>query len=267
VWRPAGVLLALMIAVPSAVRAEGGTVFDLGEKAPVPGNKTWRDMLGQIFPDLRQEPMQDGRTGDFIHGKVDIRPIDKEPFEDDCPKEPLRVEYLHYEQAEIDHKMRLIVGITTESDACFGVLALFSGQGDAKLLDAVNIQQDMNYGYGDHFVQSLGAGAELVVADSFHTTTSSSPDNYVLVLVTVDKLSLIGNVDARSEIDCDHHRTVGEVPYVAVAPDYGPFDRITGYIKRVVETVGDDCRTPTRKPTVTITRTDWRWDPMKKAYR
>ena len=166
--------------------------------------------------------------------------------------------------------MRLIVGVTTDGDACFGALALFSGQEDAKLLDAVNIQQDQNYGYGDQrdrLARSLGAGAQLVVADSFHTTTSSSPDNYVLVLVTVDKLSLIGNVDAHSEVDCDHHRTIGENPYVVATPDYGPYDRISGYIKRVVETVGDDCRTPTRKPIVTITRVDWRWDDTKKAYR
>ena len=267
-WRFAGVLLALLIAAPVAARAEGGTVYDLGAKAPVPGDKTWRDLLGQLFPDLRQEPMKDGRTGDFIHGKVDIRPIDKQAFEGDCTDNtPLEIEYLHYALVEIGHRMRLIVGINIDGDACFGALALFSGQEDVKLLDVVNIQQDANYGFGPDFVHPLGVDGQLAVVDSFHTTTSSSPDNDVLVLVTQDKLSFIGNVDARSEVDCDHHRTIAENPYVVVTPDYGPLDRITGYIKRIVETVGDDCRTPTRKPTVAITRIDWRWDDTKKAYR
>ena len=272
-WRFAGVLLALLIAAPVVTRAEGGTVYDFGDKAPVPGNKTWRDLLGQLFTDLRQEPRKDGRMGDFIHGKVDIRPIGKEPFEDECSVDPLEIEYIETATVEISGKMRVIVGVTTDGDACFGALALFDGTSasDAKLLDAVNIQQDQNYGFGSaresDFASPLGPDARLVVADSFHTTTSSSPDNDVLVLATADKLTLIGNVDAHSEFDCDHHRSLAEDPYIAVTPDFGPFDRITGYIKRVVETVGDDCRTPTRKPIVTITRIDWRWDDTKKAYR
>ena len=82
-WGFAGVLLALLSAAPVVARAEGGAVYNLGDKAPVPGNKTWRDLLGQLFTDLRQQPMKDGgRMADFIHGKVDIRPIDKDSFED-----------------------------------------------------------------------------------------------------------------------------------------------------------------------------------------
>lgn len=262
-------LAALLITAlaASAAAAEHGQVFDLGDKAPVPGNKLWRDLLGQLFPDLRQEPWKDGRTADFIDRQIDIRAIDKQSFEDDCPDKPLRIEYLDYAAVQIDNKSHLIVGITTDLDACFGALALFSGEGDAKLLDAVNIQQDANYLFGNNFVRSLGAGAQLVVADSFHTTTSSSPDNYVLVLATADKLSLIDNVDGQSEWDCDHHRSIAEEPYVAIAPDYGAYDRITGYIKRIVQPLGQDCRTHGGDPKITITRTDWRWDAAKKAYR
>lgn len=250
-----------------AAAAEDNQVFDLGQKATLPNDMTWRDVMRLVFPDLRQEPSKDGRIGDFIHGQVSLRPIDKQAFEEDCPKEPLRIEYIETARVEISGKMRVLVGITTEGDACFGAVALFDGGADTKLLDVVNIQQDQNYGYGNGFARSLGPGGQLIVADSFHTTTSSSPENYVLVLATADKLSLIGNVDAQSEIDCDHHRTIAENPYVVVTPDYGAFDRITGYIKRIVQPVGDDCRTPTRSPTVTISRADWRWDPAKKAYR
>jgi hypothetical protein len=240
----AAVLLVALAATPAAA----DRIYDLGTEAPVPGHKTWRDLLGQLFPDLRQEPRKDGKTGDCSGG------------------DPLEIEYLEYAYAEISKKERLMVGVTTDHDACFGAVALIDGW-DGKLLDAVNIQQDQNYGYGDHFVRSLGRDGQLVVADSFHTTTSNSPENYVLVLATVDKLSLIGNVEAQSEWDCEHHRGIGEQPYVVVTPDYGPFDRITGYIKRTVQPVAADCRTATGKPAVTITRTDWRWDAARKAYR
>lgn len=260
----AACLLAVLTVRPAW--AEHDQIFDLGQKASVPNDMTWRDVMRLVFPDLRQEPREDGRIGDFIHGDVSIRPIDKEAFEDDCEAEKLRIEYIETARVEISGKMREIVGITTEGDACFGALALFDGGADTKLLDVVNIQQDQNYGYGDGFARELGPDGQLIVADSFHTTTSSSPDNYVLVLATADKLSLIGNVDAHSEVDCDRHRTIAENPYVVVTPDYGAFDRITGYIKRTVQPVGEDCRTPTRKPSVTITRTDWRWDAAKKAY-
>jgi len=135
---------------------------------------------------------------------------------------------------QIDDKPHLMVAMTTDLDAFFGALALFGGGGDAKLPDAVNIRQDANDVFGDSFVRSLGAGAQLVAADSFHTNTSSSPDNGVLVLATADKLSLIG----QSEWDCDHHRSIAQEPYVAIAPDYGAYDRITGYIKRIVQPLG-----------------------------
>jgi hypothetical protein len=266
VIRAAALLLAAVLAAPTSASAE--PVYDLGAKAPVPGDKAWRDLVRQIFPDLRQDAAPDGKTGDFIHGKVELPPIDKEAFGgDDCPGAPLRIEYLDYAQVQIGQRTRLIVGVTTEGDACFGALALFSGEGDTKLLDVVNIQQDANYGYAPDFVHPLGADGQLVVIDSFHTTTSVSPDNDVLVLATADKFSFIGNVAALSERDCDHHRAVGEDPYVTIWPDYGPFDRITGYIKRSVQRLADDCDTHQGNPVVTITRIDWRWNAARSAYR
>jgi hypothetical protein len=249
----------------AAAPAAADQVFDLSTKAPVPGDKTWRYLLSQIFPDLRQEPGKDGKIGDFFHGKVNLRPIDKEAFGGECA-DPGEIEYIDFAQVEIGERIRLIVGVTTE-DPCFGALALFSGEGEAKLLDVVDLQQDASYGFGANFVRSLGTDGQLVIADSMHTNTSMSPDNDVLVLATQDKLSLIGNVDAQSERDCDGHRVIGEDGYITVWPDYGPFDRITGYVKRRVQRVADDCQTPRGNPAVTISRIDWRWDVARKAYR
>jgi hypothetical protein len=124
VIRAAALLLAAVLAAPTSASAE--PVYDLGAKAPVPGDKAWRDLVRQIFPDLRQEPGPDGNTADFIHGKVELRPIDKGAFDGDCPDTPLRIEYLDYAQVQIGQRTRLIVGVTTEGDACFGALALFS---------------------------------------------------------------------------------------------------------------------------------------------
>lgn len=252
---------AALVLMTASASAE--TVFDLGAKAPVTNGKIWRDLLSAIFPDLRQETVKDGKIGDFIHGKVELRPIDKEAFSDDCADDAPRIEYINFARVEIAGQMRVIVGVTTEHDACFGALALFEGTGD-RLIDAVNIQQDANYGFGPNFVRLLGREGQLVVADSFHTTTSNAPDNYVLVLATADKLSLIGNVDAQSQRDC--HREIAENPYVVITPDYSPFDRITGYIKRSVQRLAPDCETHQGNPVVTITRTDWRWNAAKRAY-
>ena len=258
--RLAALVLAFALA---AMPATADPVYDLDAKAPVPRDKTWRDLVRQIFPDLRQEPGSEGKTGDFIHGEVNLRPIDKEAFGGDCP-DPPRIEYLEFAQVEIARKTRLIVGITTDGDACFGALALFEGTGDSKLLDVVNIQQDANYVFGPDFVRSLGRDGRLVIATSFHTTTSSSPDDEVLILATDDKLSLIGNVIARSERDC--RRSVAEEAYVAIMPDYGPFARITGYIKRSARRLADDCQTQQGREAVTITHTDWRWNAARRAY-
>jgi hypothetical protein len=153
VIRLAPLVLALALA---ASPAAADSVYDLGTKAPVPHDKIWRDLVRQIFPDLTQGPGPGGRTSDFIHGKIDLRPIDKEAFGGDCP-EPPRIEYLEFAEVEIARKMRLIVGITTDGDACVGALALFEGAGESKLLDVVNIQQDANYAFGRDFVRSLGA--------------------------------------------------------------------------------------------------------------
>ena len=56
------VLLVALAATPAAAEP----IYDLGTAAPVPGHKTWRDLLGQLFPDLRQEAGKDGETGDVI---------------------------------------------------------------------------------------------------------------------------------------------------------------------------------------------------------
>ncbi|HYU13779.1 MAG TPA: hypothetical protein VEK82_14470 [Stellaceae bacterium] len=254
-------VLALALA---ASPASAEPVYDLGMKAPVPHDKTWRDLVRQIFPDLTQEPGPSGRTSDFIHGKISLRPIDDEAFGGDCP-DPPRIEYLEFGRVEIARKTRLIVGITTEGDACVGALALFDGAGESKLLDVVNIQQDANYAFGPDFVRSLGTDGRLVIATSFHTTTSTSPDNAVLILATEDKLSLIGNVVAQSERGC--RRAVAEDGFIAIVPDYGPFARITGYVKRSVRRLAADCATQQGKEAVTITHTDWRWNPAVRAYR
>jgi hypothetical protein len=259
------VLMVVLAAAP--VAAGSSQVFDLDTRAPVTPNKTWVDLLRQIFPDLQQETGKDGKVGYVVGGQTNLRPLHGEAFIDGCPDLSPRIERIDYADVEISGQMRVIVGVTTEGGACFGALALFDGKGDAKLLDVANIQQDMNYDFGDDFARRLGADGRLVVADSSHTNTSHSPDNNVLVLVTADKLSFIGNVSTDSAWDCEHHRSIAEDPYVVVTPDYGPFDRITGYVKRTVRPVADDCRTPQGKPAVTITRIDWRWDAAKKAYR
>jgi hypothetical protein len=258
-------LLSLVLAFALAASpAAAEQVYDLDMKAPVPHDKIWRDLVRQIFPDLTPGPGPGGRTSDFVHGQVSLRSIDGEAFGGDC-SDPPRIEYLEFAEVEIARKQRLIVGVTTKGDVCVGALALFDATGDSKLLDVADIKQDANYAFGPDFVRSLGPDGRLVIATSFHTTTSSSPDNAVLILATEDKLSLIGNLMAQSERDC--RRVVAEDGSIAIAPDYGPFARITGYMKRSVRRLAADCETQQGKEAVTITHTDWRWNAAAHAYR
>ena len=53
---------------------------------------------------------------------------------------------------------------------------------------------------------------------------------------------------------------------MAIMPDYGPFARITGYIKRSARRLADDCQTQQGREAVTITHTDWRWNAARRAY-
>ena len=53
---------------------------------------------------------------------------------------------------------------------------------------------------------------------------------------------------------------------IGIAPDYGPFARITGYVKdRDAASSQPDCQTPQGKEMIVITRTDWRWNAARRA--
>jgi hypothetical protein len=261
-------VLALAVALTAAPAAAMDIqVFDLDTKAPVMAGKTWAELLRQVFPDLRQETEKDGTIGYAVGEQNNLRPIHKDTWNDACPEPSPKIDHIEYADVEISGHPRVIVGVTTEADACFGALALFDATGEAKLLDVANIQQDMHYAYGPDFARRLGADGQLVVTGSFHLNSDGAFDDELLVLANADKFSLIGDIEADSEWDCEHHRRISEDPYVMITPDYGALDRITGYVKHAVQPVGEDCRAPAGNPKVTITRTDWRWDAARKAYR
>jgi len=86
-----------------------------------------------------------------------------------------------------------------------------------------------------------------------------------LILATADKLSSIGSAFAKSETDC--RRSIAQEATISLAPDYGPFARITGYVKTSIRRVASDCQTPQGKEMITIDRFDWRWSTARRAYR
>jgi hypothetical protein len=257
VIRLVAVILALALAVPPAA---ADSVDDFTAAVPgVPG-KTWMDLLRQVFPDIALGPKNEA----VVRGDIALRPIEQDGvFTDECPDE-LKLSALEFSEARIAEKRRLIVGIATEGDVCAAPLALFEGSGEGKLLDAVNVKQDKNYSFSRDFTRALGPDGQLLVVTSFHINAGDGYGIETLILATTDKLLSIGSVFAKSEMDC--RRSVSQEATVSIAPDYGPFARITGYVKTATRRLASDCQTPRGKEMIAITRTDWRWNAARRAY-
>ena len=256
--RFAAAIVALVLA---ALPAAADTVDDFTAAVPgIPG-KSWVDLLRQLFPDITIGPKNEA----VVHGDISLRSIEEDgAFTDECP-EALKLRSFEFSQTRISGKSRLIVGIATDGDACVASLALFEGSGDGKLLDAANVKQDKNYSFGHDFARSLGPDGQLVVVTNFHTNAGEGYDTETLILATADKLSSIGSVFAKGEIDC--RRSIAQETTISLAPDYGPFARITGYVKTSIRRVASDCQTPQGKEMITIDRFDWRWSTARRAYR
>jgi hypothetical protein len=258
VIRLAAVIVSFMLA---ALPAMADTVDDFTAAVPgIPG-KTWMDLLKQLFPDITVGPKNDA----IVHGDIALRSIEEDgAFTDDCPDE-LKLRSLEVAQVRISGKSRLIVGVATDGDTCAAPLALFEGSGDGKLLDAANVKQDKNYSFARDLARSLGPDGQLVIVTNFHINAGEGYDTETLVLATAGKLSSIGSVFAKSETDC--RRSISTEATISLAPDYGPFARITGYIKTGTRRVAADCQTPQGKEMITIDRIDWRWSAARQAYR
>jgi len=257
VIRLAALLLALAL---GALPALAETVEDFSAFVPgVPG-KNWVDLLRQVFPEIALGPKNEA----IVRSDIDLRSIEKDgAFGDECPDE-LTLRSVQVADARIAGKRRLIVGVATDGDTCVAPLALFEGDGEGKLLDAANVKQDKNYGFGRDFVRPLGPDGQLVTVTNFHTNAGEGYDTESLILATADKLLPIGSVFAKNEIDC--HRSVSQEGTIGVAPDYGPFARILGYVKTTTRRIASDCQTPQGKEIIAIARTEWRWNAGRHAY-
>ena len=244
----------------AALPAMAETVEDFSASVPgVPG-KNWVDLLRQVFPDIALGPKNEA----IVRGDIDLRPIEKDgAFTDECPDE-LALRSLQVAGVRIAGKRRLIVGVATDGDSCVAPLALFEGNGEGKLLDAANVKQDKNYAFGSDFVRPLGPDAQLVIVTNFHTNAGEGYDTQSLILAMADKLVPLGSLFAKSEIDC--HRSVSQEATISLAPDYGPFAGITGYVKTTTRRIASDCQTPQGKESIAIARTEWRWNTAKRAY-
>src|SRR5207248_6971605 len=256
--RFAAAIVALVLA---ALPAAADTVDDFTAAVPgIPG-KSWVDLLRQLFPDITIGPKNEA----VVHGDISLRSIEEDgAFTDECP-EALKLRSFEFSQTRISGTSRLIVGIAADGDACVASLGLFEGSGDGKLLDAANVKQDKNYSFGRDFTRSLGPDGQLVVVTNFHTNAGEGYDTETLVLATVDKLSSIGSVTAKSEVDC--RRSTSEEATISIAPDYGPFARITAYVKTSTRRVADDCQTAQGREMITIDRIEWRWSAARQGYR
>jgi len=255
--RLAALALGLALAAAPAAASE---VDNFTAAVPGLAGKSWLDLLRQLFPDIAPGAM----SGAVLSGEIRLRPIEKEAFGGECP-DPLPLQQLEYQRATIAGKPRLIVGVGTGSDLCVAPLALFEGDGEGKLLDAADVKQDAHYFFASGFVRPLGAGGQLVVASNNHEGSGGGYEIETLVMATDAAFSYIGSLFVHNERSC--RTDADEQANIRTAPDAGPFARIVGEVKRTAQYRARDCETPSRKDTVTITRTVWRWNAARHAYR
>ncbi|HEV2186094.1 MAG TPA: hypothetical protein VGR70_02735 [Stellaceae bacterium] len=259
------VLGALAVAFTAlAIAAQAMAAIDDHDFAgPVPGipDKTWIDLLSQIFPDIAV----DERGYATASKVIDLRSIgagdeswigcgDKIQFQDRDAR-PIRLSGRDY----------VVVTVMIEDD-CVGPIGLFDASG--KLVDAVNVKGDQHVSFSGDYVRPLGADGALVIASLWHDNSSQSYDISSLILARPEGLSSIGDVFALGSRDCDGktNSTVTEEAAVRVVPDGNPLARIDVAVERDIQKLGSDCETQIGRAGKTIFTGAWRWNAQKKAY-
>lgn len=248
--------LTLSCMAPSAM---AGQVADFS--APVPGlpGRTWLDLVKQVVSDAKEaEPPLYGFVG---HRGIELRGLQDGAASGDWA-ETATVIGLDAEAVEVGGRKRIVLALELQ-DADVSPLVLFEGEGEGRLLDAVDVRTDMHTSYNDPMVQSLGVDGALVTSRGWHSNSNQSYAINTLILIGREKIALIGQVFVYSDNDC--RSQVLEKESITLHPAK-PLAEIRVSIAHETARLRRDCSTVIGRPQVKIARGAFTWDPAKNEY-
>lgn len=247
---------ALFCVAPSAMAAQ---ISDFNK--PVPGlpGKTWLDLIRKVVIDAKQaEAPLYGLVG---HKGVELRWLQEGQPNGDWD-ETINVIGVDAEALDIGGRKRIVLALELQ-DAVVSPLALFEGDGEGKLLDAIDVQTDMHTSYDEAMTRSLGPNGALVVSRGWHSNSNQSYAINSLIMIGPEKFSLIGQVFVYGDNDC--RSQVLEKESITLVPAT-PLAEIQVSITHETAKLGKDCSTVVGKPQVKVVRGTFTWDTAKNAY-
>lgn len=221
--------------------------------------KSWIDLLRQALPEAAVEP---GRphVAKAARG-VELRPLG-DTFGDGVWGEPARVISVDARRIDIGARKRLVLFLTLDAGDAAPVL-LFEGEGEGRMLDAVNVKKDQLVSLAEPALRPLGAAGTLMTTRSTHSNSNQSYEITSLTLVGAERFAPIGTVLTFGDRDCRGAMTQDLAVSTRRAE---PMARIDLAVTRIERKMAADCQTPQGRNKRTTIRGAYVWDAAKGGY-
>ena len=252
----------VLLLTPIGAQAIAAGISDFNASVPGFPGKTWADLVKRIVPDA--EPTGDSFVKMVGHEGIGLRSLDDKAYKPEWDEE-IRITGLSAEPVVVSGRRRLVVSLTLLSED-FGVapLVLMEGEGEGRVLDAVDVTTDKQTSFEEPMTRPLGPEGALVVVRGWHDNSGQSYDIRSLVMAGAEKFTLIGSVSAFGEATCDHRMT--QTATIATKPAV-PFAEIQVSVSRKTTALRrSDCETVVGKPKTEGIRGSFRWDRARNGY-
>lgn len=253
-------------AAPVAAFGYQGTVVDAGDKVAGRPDLTYEDLVREAVPDLRLSP-----TDHRVEGHLRPRPRHLAgPTYAGDPPNPAVLGSIEPLNLMVGGQVRLALladfGPDPERAQGTALLMLFDDSPKPKLLDAVDVGLDRDTIFIDDAVLPVGAGDDVLVTMSEHSTSEQTYDSLMAILVRGDRFQLIATPSIFSEQTCGYQRL--ETPSFTTRPDpaspYAELDlTVTETLKVIDETCPDDV---IPAPYTRSFHAAYRWDAGQGRY-
>ncbi len=239
-----------------AAPARAAPVDDLS--APAFADVSWLALLQRALPGATIEPTR--RNAVTAARAIELRPLG-DVFGDGGWGRTIRVSKVDAQRVEIDGKRRIIATLSLDDGDAAPVL-LFEGEGEGRLLDAVNVRTDQLASFPEPAVQRLGPAGALLTARSTHSNSNQSYAITTLAMVGAERFTLIGTVLTYGERTC---RTAMRQDLAIAVRPARPMARIDLAVTRREQGMTRDCRERPGGRRAVI-RGAYVWDAARGAY-